>query len=167
MAETIENNVRRLIIDEMAVNPKYYERMSELLDALITERKRQALDYKAYLARLVELTKQVSNPATQTTYPIAISNAPLRALFDNLQDVADLEERLLRLGAVAEKHPDITAAEQAAVALDKAIRGVKKADWRGNRFKEREVRNAVQSVLGDDGVLVDTVFEIVKNQRAY
>ncbi len=34
MAETIENNVRRLIIDEMAVNPKYYEKMSELLDAL-------------------------------------------------------------------------------------------------------------------------------------
>jgi type I restriction enzyme, R subunit len=88
----------------------------------------------------------VSNPATQTTYPIAISNAPLRALFDNLQDVADLEERLLRLGAVAEKHPDITAAERAAIALDKAIRSVKKADWRGNRFKEREVRNAVQSV---------------------
>ena len=29
MAETIENNVRRLIIDEMAVNPKYYEKMSE------------------------------------------------------------------------------------------------------------------------------------------
>jgi type I restriction enzyme, R subunit len=28
VAETIENNVRRLIIDEMAVNPKYYERMS-------------------------------------------------------------------------------------------------------------------------------------------
>ncbi|MFQ5705731.1 MAG: type I restriction endonuclease subunit R, partial [Gemmatimonadales bacterium] len=34
MAETIENNVRRLIIDESAVNPKYYEKMSELLDAL-------------------------------------------------------------------------------------------------------------------------------------
>ena len=28
IAETIENNVRRLIIDESAVNPKYYERMS-------------------------------------------------------------------------------------------------------------------------------------------
>ena len=35
VAETIENNVRRLIIDETAVNPKYYEKMSELLDALI------------------------------------------------------------------------------------------------------------------------------------
>jgi len=167
MAETIENNVRRLIIDEMAVNPKYYERMSELLDALIAERKRQALDYKAYLARLVELTKQVSNPAMQTTYPLGINTAPLRALFDNLQGVAGLAGMLSRLGVVAEVRVGSTAAERAAFALDKSIRAVKKADWRGNRFKEREVRNAVQSVLGDDGALVDTVFEIVKNQRAY
>jgi len=167
VAETIENNVRRLIIDEMAVNPKYYERMSELLDALIAERKRQALDYKAYLARLVVLTKQVSNPASQTTYPLAINDAPLRALFDNLQDVGDLEARLTRTGAVAEVRSGATAAELAALALDKAIRGVKKADWRGNRFKEREVRNAVRSVLGGDGALVDTMFEIVRNQRAY
>jgi type I restriction enzyme R subunit len=167
VAETIENNVRRLIIDEMAVNPKYYERMSELLDALIAERKRQALDYKAYLARLVELTKQVSNPATQTTYPFGINTAPLRALFDNLQGVADLEGMLSRLGAVTEVRVGSTAAERGALALDKSIRAVKKADWRGNRFKEREVRNAVQSVLGDAGALVDTVFEIVRNQRAY
>ena len=34
IAETIENNVRRLIIDESSVNPKYYEKMSDLLDAL-------------------------------------------------------------------------------------------------------------------------------------
>jgi type I restriction enzyme, R subunit len=51
MAETIENNVRRLIIDEMAVNPKYYEKMSELLDALIEQRRQEALDYQAYLRR--------------------------------------------------------------------------------------------------------------------
>lgn len=166
VAETIENNVRRLIIDEMAVNPKYYERMSELLDALIAERKRHAQDYRAYLDRLVELTKQVSNPAVQGTYPVTINTAALRALFDNLQDVPDLEARLVRL-AVAEMRVGATAAERAALAIDRAIRQVKKADWRGNRFKEREVRNAVQSVLGDDQALVDTVFEILQNQRAY
>ena len=43
MAETIENNVRRLIIDEQPINPKYYEKMSELLDALIEQRKQEAL----------------------------------------------------------------------------------------------------------------------------
>ena len=39
VAETIENNVRKLIIDEQPINPKYYEKMSELLDALIEQRR--------------------------------------------------------------------------------------------------------------------------------
>ena len=43
VAETIENNVRRLIIDETGINPRYYEKMSELLEALIRQRKQEAL----------------------------------------------------------------------------------------------------------------------------
>ena len=31
VAEAIENNIRRLIIDEQPINPKYYEKMSALL----------------------------------------------------------------------------------------------------------------------------------------
>ena len=42
--------------------------------------------------------------------------------------------------------------------VDAAIRTAKKDDWRGNRFKEREVRNAIKSVLPDDD-LVDRLFE--------
>lgn len=36
-----------------------------------------------------------------------------------------------------------TAREELALAVDYSIRPVKKADWRGNRFKEREVRNSL------------------------
>jgi len=143
-AESIENNVRKVIIDEMAVNPRYYEKMSQLLDALIQARKKQAMDYKAYLAEIVELTRKVSRPETQLSYPQAINTGARRALYDNL----DQNEEL-------------------AVRVDTAIRKVKKADWRGNRFKEREVRYAIQSVLGGDVRLVDGIFEIVKNQRDY
>jgi type I restriction enzyme R subunit len=46
VAETIENNLRRVIIDEQPINPKYYEKMSELLNSLIRERKTKALDYE-------------------------------------------------------------------------------------------------------------------------
>jgi len=58
VAETIENNMRRLIIDEMPTNPKYYEKMSTLLDELIKERKEDAKSYKEYLAKIVELSKK-------------------------------------------------------------------------------------------------------------
>ena len=62
VAETIENNVRRIILDEMAVNPRYYEEMSGLLDALIRRRKQEALDYQAYLAKIVDLTRRSAIP---------------------------------------------------------------------------------------------------------
>jgi type I restriction enzyme R subunit len=165
MAETIENNVRRLIIDEMAVNPKYYEKMSELLDALIEQRRRAALDYQAYLRRIVELTRQVSKPESRTAYPAAINTGALRALYDNLEEPM--------ASAVREPPPhygddDVPAArEERALAVDRGIGAVKKADWRGNRFKEREVLNAIQAELGEDEALVGRIFEIVKAQREY
>ena len=148
MAETIENNVRRHIIDKTAVNPKYYEKMSRLLDALILQRKQEALDNEAYLARVVELANLVSKLETQSFYPSSIDNGALRSLYDNLEGAVDSQE-------------------ERALALDLAIRSVKKADWRGNKFKELEVRNAIKSELGDDVSLVNTIFDIVKAQSDY
>ena len=78
VAETIENNVRKLIIDEQPINPKYYEKMSELLDALIEQRRQEALDYQEYLAKIVELTKKVKNPAAGAAYPKTL-NTPGQA----------------------------------------------------------------------------------------
>ena len=158
IAETIENNVRRLIIDETAVNPKYYEQMSALLDALIIQRREEAIEYKEYLERVVELAKQVANPGNQLSYPVSINTPTLQAIFDNLVDPANLTD------------PDASAMdsrESMALALDYAIRNVKKADWRGSRIKEREVRNAIKSKLENDDELVDKMFEIVKAQNDY
>ena len=165
VAETIENNVRRIIIDEMAVNPRYYEKMSELLDVLIRQRRQDAMDYKAYLAKVVALTKRVHRPETEASYPRTIHTAALRALFDNLEDPRS--PLTLDPPASYDDTPPADTREAMALVLDRAIRGVKKADWRGNRFKEIEVRNAIRSVLDGDEDLVDRMFEIVKAQRDY
>jgi type I restriction enzyme R subunit len=154
VAETIENNLRRLIIDEQPVNPKYFEKMSELLDALIRERKEHALAYKAYLEGLIELTRKVKRPETQSSYPPGINSPARRALYDNLKDVDGLAEHMPAKDWVADVG-DI--AEQVALAVDDAIRYVKKDGWRDNRFKRIEVRNAIKSVLGDNNELVDSI----------
>jgi type I restriction enzyme R subunit len=143
VAETIENNVRKLIIDESPINPKYYERMSELLDALIAQRKQEAIEYERYLAEIVALTKKAKNPAAGAVYPLAINTAAKRALYDNLGKN-----------------------EALAVALDAAIRKVKKDDWRGNKFKEKEVRNAIRGHVADPEQ-ADYVLDLVKNQHEY
>ena len=160
VAETIENNVRRLIIDEMAVNPKYYEKMSELLDALVLQRRQEAVNYQEYLAKIVELTKKASNPEDQPSYPQSIKSASLRALFDNMDGLPDPP-------VSNGDEPAVSSREAMALALDHTIRLVKKADWRGNRLKEREVRNAIKVEVGDDESLVNTIFEIVKAQSDY
>jgi len=36
----------QVIIDEQPLNPKYYDKMSELLDPLMQQRKEEALDYQ-------------------------------------------------------------------------------------------------------------------------
>jgi type I restriction enzyme R subunit len=143
VAETIENNVRKLIIDETPINPKYYEKMSELLDALIALRKTEAVDYEAYLAKIVELTKQAKSPETTTSYPAAVNSAAKRALFDNLGEDEDL-----------------------ALAVDASIRATKKDAWRGNRVKEKEVRNAIKAHIADPE-LITTIFDLVRNQHEY
>jgi len=144
MAEAIENNVRRLIIDESPVNPKYFEKMSELLEALIKERKEQALHYTEYLGRIAALARKVQKPETTTSYPSAVNTGSLRALYDNL----DKDEQL-------------------AIRVDAAIRAVKKDGWRGNRFKEREVRGAIKSALDGNDSILNKIFEIAKAQREY
>ncbi len=148
----------------MPVNPKYYEKMSELLDALIEQRRQQALGYKEYLEKIVELTRQTKNPKGSPDYPPSINNGARRALYDHLKDVEILEERISPAQGVQDC---ADPAEAAALAVDDEIRRVKKAGWRGNRFKEREVWNAIKSAVGDDEALAEELFELAKNQREY
>ena len=143
MAETIENNLRRVITDEMPINPKYYEKMSELLDTLIQERQNQAREYEQYLASIVELARQVQNPIGGTAYPQSLNTRAKRALYDNLGKD-----------------------EQLAITLDAAIQRTKKDGWRGNKIKEREVRYAIQRILQDEA-LTNQILEIVKKQDEY
>ncbi len=164
VAETIENNVRRLIIDETAVNPTYYEKMSKLLDALMRDRKQQAMDYKAYLEKVVDLARQSSDPQAGSAYPSSINSPARRALFDNLAESQIGEAR--EDGPVRYGEPGTNTREATALALDRAIRSVKKDNWRGSKLKEREIRIALKNEIPNDA-LVDKLFEIVRAQREY
>ena len=81
-AATIANNLRRTIVDARAMNPKYYDTMSNLLDALIAQRRQEALDYADYLNRLLALTEQVGTGQSNIKYPEWASTQARRALVD-------------------------------------------------------------------------------------
>ena len=144
MAETIENNMRKIIIDEQPINPKYYEKMSELLDALIEQRRKEALSYQEYLVQVKKLAENITAPEGVTTYPDSMDSRGKQSLYDNLDQNEELVTR-----------------------IDTAIRYTKKADWKTNRFKQRDVELAVREELGDYSFDVKDVMELVKNQSEY
>ncbi|CAD7768280.1 hypothetical protein FHEFKHOI_00183 [Candidatus Methanoperedenaceae archaeon GB50] len=148
LAETIENNIRRLIIDKRDVNPAYYDKMSKILKDLIEKRKREVIDYEDYLKEIEKLTKLLLNrESVEYSYPLSIKNSMAkRAIYDNLEGVEDREEVTNR--------------------IDEAIRKTKKDNWRGHSIKERQVKNAIRKILRDEE-LSEKIFEIVLKQGEY
>ncbi|AKH21762.1 type I restriction endonuclease subunit R [Sedimenticola thiotaurini] len=145
MAEAIENNVRKTIVDENPVNPKYYEQMSVLLDELIEQRRQKAIEYQEYLERIRELARKVIHPEqTASDYPPSMDTSAKRALYDNLG-----KDEVL------------------ATRIDGAIRYTKKADWVGDRFKEREIANAIREETVGYEVDILQVMELARAQKEY
>ena len=153
MQATIENNLRRLIVDRSAVNPKYYEEISHLLDEIIRERRRGAMDYREYLSEIEGLSSQITEPESQAEYPPHINTGPLQAFFNNLDNLP--EDRR----------------ESAARAIDAAIRENRQDDWRDNRFKRMRVRQAIARTIdeefSDEDLDVDALLQLAVNQSEY
>ncbi len=166
VAETIENNVRRLIVDEMAVNPKYYEKMSAVLDALIKQRREEAIEYEAYLKKVIELAEQVRNGEAGGSYPASIKNGALRAIYDNLP-AALPADRVAEPGVRWEPDTENDPREVAALAVDRAIQQARMADWRGHPIKEKRIGRAIRDALGPFKACTKTIFEIVKARSEY
>lgn len=147
-AETMENNVRTVIIDERPINPKYYDDMSELLGALIEQRRQEAIEYEEYLKQLGELARKVVNLDEGNSYPEAIQSGAQRALYDNVEDDVSL-----------------------TLALDEAILKVREDSWHGDLFKERKIKRAIEAELTSLGRAGDIdseeILEIARHQDEY
>jgi type I restriction enzyme, R subunit len=143
MAETIENNMRKVIIEESPTNPKYYEKMSALLDELIKERKAAVIAYKEYLEKIAKLAVQVEQPGKSTDYPPSLTTNGRRALFDNL----DKNEVL-------------------ALAVDSVVLSNRLDDWREHFLKERKLMLAVKALIKDEEKTKE-LMEIIKAQHEY
>ncbi len=145
VAETITNNMRKVIIDEHAMNPKYYDKMSQLLDAVLEARRQEALDYKAYLAKLLELAAQLGkgdNP--DGDYPDWADNGARKALIDFFRPSTEL-----------------------AIEVDATIRHTKPDSWVGHPIKEKKVKQALRQALPSDFDRLDELFDLVKARHEY
>jgi type I restriction enzyme R subunit len=125
VAETIENNVRRIIVNETPVDPAYYEKMSKLLDALIEQRRKGMLTYKDYLEKIAKLTRDATLPGGGPGgYPPNVKTAAQRALYNNLGQNEGL-----------------------TLAVDAAIEASRMDGWRDSTMKAKRVRLAIRTAL--------------------
>ncbi|MFK4102926.1 type I restriction endonuclease subunit R [Streptomyces sp. NPDC019531] len=144
MAETITNNMRKVIIDERPMNPKYYDKMSELLDAILEERRQGALDYKEYLEKLLEHASNLGKGESDTEYPEWADNGARRALIDFFDQAPEL-----------------------AAVVDTTILHTKPDSWVGNAMKEKKVRRALAQALPADFDRLDELLELLKARHEY
>lgn len=147
MAEAIENNLRKVIIEESPANPAYYEKMSTLLDELIQRRRQETLEYEKYLKQIIELCEQVQKPHESTSYPDSIDSHGKQAFFDNLG-----------------------GNEQLANDLEKAVLRSRKDGWKDHPIKIRSVTYAINEVLKSHEVTdydEEYVTNLAKQQPEY
>ena len=161
IAETIENNVRRKIINEHLIDPSFYENMSTLLAEIIKERKANALSYEEYLQKIANLVRQVNEGKADNT-PKELKTPAQIVLYNNLNKEVHL-----------------------ATLLDAAIKKSKREGFRGNLAKEREVKSAIYNTLksyfnGSDTITVgeppecysiiptvERIYKIIVEQKEY
>jgi type I restriction enzyme R subunit len=148
VAETIENNLRKLLVKKDTLDPAYYARMSTILDELIKARKLAQLEYEKYLERIVELTKMVDKGNVQAVPDNIKDSAAKIALYHNQKENADL-----------------------VVLLHNKINSIKQHDFRNHQGKTNDVKRAIYESLCEFGIddlaEVERIYKIVEAQKEY
>ena len=161
-AETIENNVRRLIVDSHPSDPAYYDKMSQMLDALIQKRKADVGKYKEYLLELIEVAKQVhagegggyvdGDGLSDGWWNVA-SGGTTRTAAEN--------------AIIGNLNCDAAFAKQ----LHHAFLDARQDDWQNYPPRIREMENAVRNELSgtefDTDAHFESLFNLVKNRAEY
>lgn len=143
VAETIENNVRQKIIKDHLIDPEFFNEMSTLLNAVIEERRKNAISYEDYLKKIADLATNV-NAGKKGDMPKALKSPGLRALYNNLGKN-----------------------EALAIAIHNKIMAVKPDNWRDNDGpREKLVKGAIYEILQDFSE-VERIINIVKQQAEY
>jgi len=143
VAETIENNVRQKIIKDHLIDPAFFEEMSTLLNAVIKERRDNAISYEEYLRKIADLASKVQTGKASTT-PDAIRTPAQRALYNNLG-----KDEVL------------------AITIHEKILEVKPDNWRDNGGPREQIVKAALYEILKDFEEVERIFTIIKQQTEY
>ncbi len=154
VAEILAANMRKIIINERPTNPAYFDKMSELLNALLKQQKDGAISYKKLIDELVAKIKEMRS-SRKETYPDTIQTDGQKAIYDNLDKNEELALKVYR------------------TVKDNARDGFRENSTAGN-FKMKKIRLCVEKLLKEEGLIedclansVNVIIEIIRNQKEF
>jgi type I restriction enzyme R subunit len=142
VAETICNNIRRTVIEKSPTNPKYFEKMSQLLTEVVAQLAQDSADYAELLKRLIALCEDVMNPHHDYPEEISKMGASAGAIYDQVNQNVELTK-------IANK-----------ILMDA------QDGWRNNGMKLRILRQQLIEHISDQE-LVDKIIEVAKHYENY
>ena len=141
VAEVIENSISSKIVEKHLLDPKYFEKMSQLLYELIEQRKKRSLEYREYLKKAASLIKKV-NAGKSDDIPTSMNTIGKRAIYNYLE-----------------------RDEELTMACVEAIQYSKKDGFRENIQKQNEIQAAIYSVVKDEEKTL-AIYRIVENNKS-
>ena len=167
IAEGIINNVRKTIIRDQLTDPRFYERMSKLLDDLIQQSRADAAAYEEFLRRAEALVKQLALKQSDEGVPAALhGRREATVIYNNLPWI--LAAGYAASGRVAEPPAEYGDERlELALEIDQVMRERAPAGWKGDQAREAQVLNALFPLLNRNREATMALFELVKNQPGY
>ena len=159
IAEGVINNIRKTIIRDQLTDPRFYEKMSKLLDDLIKQQRDDTTNYEDFLRKAEELVKQLSKKDPASDVPVRLHNhTEAIVLFNNLPTIPSDN---------FECPQDDDEKADLVLDIDRAMRENAPAGWVGDETRESQVLNALFPLLNRDRTATRAIFDIIKNQSGY
>lgn len=133
----IIGNTRKILVDEEATNPMFFNQLSKVLESIIEERRQGIVDYKKFLEDLNKKILSKLENKVNNERPSSIDNDLKKTLYDNLENNEQLTLELIEI--IDNEFP---------------------AGWVGHKMKERSVRNKLSDKLNE--TQVEKIFNILK-----
>ncbi len=166
VAEGIINNVRKTIIRNQLTDPRFYKKISKLLDDLILQWRKETLNYQEFLQRAEELVKNMTNGKGDTAIPAALEgNREAKTLYNNLPDILALAFPTWEVRY--RENDEENDLLQITLKIDRAMREQAPAHWQGDTVKERQILTALHPIMGRNREATLALFELIKQQDGY
>jgi type I restriction enzyme R subunit len=166
IAEGIINNVRQTIIRDQLTDPRFYKEMSKLLDDLIKQKRDDAAAYEAFLKKAEELVQKMAKGQNNTSVPNKLQGkTEAIIIYNNLPDILSHSSTSFIAAEPQAEYGDKQV--HLALEIDRVMREMAPAGWRGDDTREKQVLNALFPIMQRDRSATTALFELIKNMKGY